>query len=374
VNCPSEPISPNRPDYEPVVTAVIVNYNSWPEASKLAGKLAIASEVASGVCEIVVVDNASDGPVPPAWRAVRPGVRLIVREDNGGFAVGVNAGWRAARSPWLLLLNPDVDADAGLLERVVDRVHSFEAERTEAPGVVGFGLRNRDGTRQPSVGSFPNLGRTVWEQLIPRSRRKYQAVWQTRSGAVDWVTGACMLVNCRMLEATGGLDEDFFLYYEEVALCRTARRLGWRVEYDPSIEVVHLHPLQDRPVTPRMRVITRHSKLTYFRKHLPRWQYRWLGVVIAVEARIRGLLARARDRGEEVRAWTTIALIERALRDGVKLGGREVRQLADAVTRPELPGRLDTVGPTGRLLGSTPSDAGTAPRLDSSRAPGRGSA
>ena len=107
------------------------------------------------------------------------------------------------------------------------------------------------------------------------SRRKYQAGWRIRSGPVDWVTGACMLVNTRMITELGGMDEDFFLYHEEVAFSRSAQDRGWRVEYDPerrgrSIDI----PLQNRSVSPKMRVITRHSKLLYFRKHLPAWQFR----------------------------------------------------------------------------------------------------
>lgn len=328
---PADPAQVSPPTALPVVSAVIVNYNAWPDVAALVASLAASPEVAGGVCEVVVVDNASDGPVPASLRRPPPGVRVIARAENGGFAVGVNAGWRAARGRWLLLLNPDVVAGAGLLARVVAKVGRYESDPGGVPGVVGFGLRNPDGTRQPSVGTFPNLARTVWEQLIPRSRRKYQAVWRTRPGPAAWVTGACVLVNPRMLAALGGLDEEFFLYYEEVALCRSARRGGWRVEYDPSVEVVHLRPLQNRPVTPRMRVITRHSKLLYFRKHLPRWQFLGLCGVVAAEAWVFGLLARVRRRPVEARAWAAVARVERSLRAGAALGGRDVRALADAV-------------------------------------------
>ena len=145
-----------------------------------------------------------------------------------------------------------------------------------------------------------------------------------------------MLVNTRMLEALGGLDEEFFLYYEEVALCREAHRFGWRVEFDPSVEVVHSRPLQNRPVSARMRVITRHSKLLYFRKHLPRWQFLGLCAIVAMESRWRGAWSRLRGSGEEARAWRTIAEVERTLRRGTRLGGRDVLALADAVSETRI--------------------------------------
>ncbi len=249
-------------------------------------------------------------------------------------------GWRASRAPWLLLLNPDVEAGPELLREVLNRVDRFDREAGGEPrtGIVGFALRNPDGTRQPSVGTTPNLFRSILEQLIPRSRRKYQPAWRTRPGPVAWVTGACLLVRARVLESTAGLDEDFFLYYEEVALCQTARTLGWRVLYDPGIEVVHARPLQNRRVTPRMRVITRHSKLLYFRKHLPRWQFLALCGVVQAEACVVGSWARWRNRPEEARASRTVSFIARRLRGGGQIVGRDVLLLADGVDRLEDPG------------------------------------
>ena len=240
----------------------------------------------------MVVDNASRGPVPPPFLTPCPGLRLVARPHNEGFAAGVNAGWRVARGPWLLVLNPDVEVGGGFLGQVFARLDPYEADPAGPPGIVGFGLRNPDGTPQGSVGVYPSLARTIWEQFIPRSRRKYQAGWRIRSGQVDWVTGACMLVNPAMIAALGGMDEDFFLYYEEVAFSQAARRLGWRVEYDPGVSVVHRHPLQNRAISPKMRVITRHSKLLYFLKHLPRWQFLSLSAIVATEAAVRGIGSR----------------------------------------------------------------------------------
>lgn len=320
-------------DFSPLLTVVIVNYNAWNDVATLVDSLAKSPQVINGSCEVVVVDNASDDPIPPQLRAYRTGVRLIPRSENAGFAVGVNTGWKSSSSPWLLLLNPDVLAGNSLLASVIGRIKTYEShnQRTQPPGVVGYALRNQDGTRQPSVGTFPNLVRTVWEQLIPRSRRKYQAIWRTKPGSVDWVTGACMLVNGSMLKSLGGMDEEFFLYYEEVALCRAAQQAGWRVEYDPSVEVVHLRPLQNRLISPKMRVITRHSKLLYFRKHLPHWQFLGLCAVVAAEARIRRAWATLRRQTDEARSWLIVSQVERTLRQGTKLVGSDVLRIADSL-------------------------------------------
>jgi N-acetylglucosaminyl-diphospho-decaprenol L-rhamnosyltransferase len=316
------------------LSVVILNYRSWPDVERLVSSLSDSPPVASGDCEILVVDNASDEPIPPAILEPIPGVRLILRPENDGFSAGVNAGWRTARGPWVLVLNPDVVPEGGLIGQVLGRIEEYEGRPGGEPCVVGFGLRNPDGSHQPSVGAFPGLFRTAWEQFLPRTRRNYQPEWRLRPGPVDWVTGACMLLNGRMLAELGGMDEDFFLYYEEVALCRSAGRLGWGVEFDPGVAVVHLRPLQNRPVSPKMRVITRHSKLLYFRKHLPAWQFQALDATVRVEARLREAVARARGKSREARSWRLVGRVAKLLASGAELRGRAVRIMAETVDDP----------------------------------------
>ena len=227
-------ITPHRPTSTPTtprLSVVIVNYNSWPDVSELAATLSATAEVASGTVEVVVVDNASDGPLPSSLSPSPSGVRVLLREDNGGFASGVNAGMRESRSPWLLLLNPDVVVAMDFLARILGRMDVLEGRREGRPGIVGFALKNPDGSPQPSVGTEPGLLRSLMGQFIPRSRRKYQAGWRVKPGPVPWVTGACMLIDGSLLRTLGGMDEDFFLYYEEVALCMAVRQAGRLVEY-----------------------------------------------------------------------------------------------------------------------------------------------
>jgi GT2 family glycosyltransferase len=143
-----------------------------------------------------------------------------------------------------------------------------------------------------------------------------------------------MLVNTELLARLGGMDEDFFLYYEEVALCRSAHAAGWRVLFDPSVAATHLHPLQNRALSPKMRVITRHSKLLYFQKHLPRWQFLGLSWIVTFEALIFGYRSRWMERIDESRSWRTIREVARAFRAGQAPRGCAVRRLAETVTRP----------------------------------------
>jgi GT2 family glycosyltransferase len=315
------------------LSVIVVNYNSWPDVRRQVDTLCASAGCTSGRAEMVIVDNRSADSPPSDLDRPRRGVRLVQCLENGGFSAGVNAGWRASRGRWLLLLNPDVVAGPELIDGVLGRVTALESRGAHAPGIVGFALRNPDGTPQPSVGAEPGLWRTLLEPFLPRVRRKYQPVDRVRAGRVPWVTGACALVDRRVLETLDGMDEDFFLYFEEVALCRSARRIGRVVEFDPSLAVVHLRPLQNRAVSPGMRVVTRHSRLVFFRKHQPGWQFRTMAALTRLEGTVRGAWAAVRGRGEERQAWRMVRAMAGAMARGSRIDGRAVRDLAARLSR-----------------------------------------
>jgi GT2 family glycosyltransferase len=85
----------------------------------------------------------------------------------------------------------------------------------------------------------------------------------------------------------GGLDEDFFLYYEDVDFCRRADAAGWSVWFEPRLFAVHHQPLHSRRVPAPLRLCTRHGLLTYSAKHWPGWQSRILGHIVGAEACLR---------------------------------------------------------------------------------------
>lgn len=335
----------------PVLSLVIVNYNSWADVLRQVQALASAPEVRAGRVEVVVVDNASPQAIPRALESLPPGIRLVQCAENGGFSAGVNQGWKASRGRWLLVLNPDVLTPADLPGQVLGRIAAYETRLGGPPGIVGFALANPDGSPQPSVGHDPGLLRLLRGLFLPRKRRKYQPVSRMRSGPVPWVTGACMLVSSPLLERLGGMDEDFFLYYEEVALCVAARNLGARVEFDPAVKVVHCHPLQNRELTPALRLITRHSQLLYFRKYKSPMQFQTLARIIGLEAAARGVKA----RGPHAHANREIVDMARRMRNGQLLRGPAIRDLAQELARET------HAGSTRPPAASPVSDRATSP-------------
>jgi GT2 family glycosyltransferase len=270
----------------PRLSVVIVNYCLWRETAELIHRLLASPCTQQGEVEVMVVDNHS--PAHPLNKVIRrlPAVSLRRWKRNRGFAQAVNEGCRLSRGEWFLLLNPDISVKQGFLEGVLKLVERLSVDQPNA-GIVGFQLRNSDGSRQLSSGPFPTLLQTVARLLLPRSRRKYHFLRGRGQQSVSWVTGCCMLLRRQCLEQAGGLDGDYFLYYEDVDLCRRARALGWNVIFEPGLRAVHHHPLHSRPIPPYFRLLTRHALLTYARKHWPRWQFRVLTGLVSMEARWR---------------------------------------------------------------------------------------
>jgi GT2 family glycosyltransferase len=273
----------------PRLSIVVVNYRQWEKTHELIRQLLATGPLRCGDAEIVVVDNHS--PAHPLARKMRrlPGVSLRRWERNHGFARAVNEGCRLSRGDWFLLLNPDMTLSDGFLSGVLSLANQLEADDARA-GIVGFHLRNSDGSQQLSTGPLPTLLSTLWRLALPRSRRKYQVPRSPSRCPVPWVTGCCLLVRRECLEDLGGLDEEYFLYYEDVDLCLRARERGWSVWYEPSLAVIHHHPLHARAVPAALRMVTRHSLLTYGAKHWPRWQFRLLARIVRLEAWTRRLL------------------------------------------------------------------------------------
>ena len=214
------------------VAVVIVNYRSYPE---LRTCLAALERNATGTA-VVVVDQESDTAAGDSIEASFPHVQLLRRPGNQGFAAGVNRGAREAHAPYLLLLNPDTIVEPNLCAWLADWLDAHPEV-----GVAGPRLRNDDGTIQASARRFPDCttaiaGRSSWlTRALPGNRLSRRNLLALDAAAtapleVDWVSGACMMIRRDAFDAVGGMDEGFFLYWEDADFCRRVARAGWRAD------------------------------------------------------------------------------------------------------------------------------------------------
>jgi hypothetical protein len=227
--------------------------------------------------EVWVVDNASTDGSADMVRRRFPAVRLVAHPENLGFAAGNNLalqtmGFASTAKPrHVLFLNPDTRllGDAlGLMVRFLDL--------SPAAGVAGARLIHEDGSFQHSAFAFPGLAQILFDffplhhRLLDSRlngrypRRMYDA---GRSFPVDHPLGAAMMVRGETLAQVGGFDERFFMYCEEIDLCRRIKALGWAIYCLPEAEIVHLVAQSTRQFRDQMFVALWRSRFLMFEKH-----------------------------------------------------------------------------------------------------------
>lgn len=270
---------------------------SWNVERLLEQCLKSLPEACAGLdWEAVVVDNASnDGSVAIAencCQALHGQLRIIANEDNRGFAKACNQGIAGFDVRYVLLLNPDTECPAESLLNLIK-----QADKNPKAGIFGPQLIYPDGKHQPSVRRFP----TVWNQIGILLKLHHLLPWLFRNyfypladgqdkRAVDQVMGACFLIRRELIEDVGGLDEQYFIWFEEVDYCRMAKKAGWDVAYVSPVQIIH-HGGESfaQVLSTRKQRMFNDSLKKYFAKWHPGWRARLIFLVCPVailEARI----------------------------------------------------------------------------------------
>jgi N-acetylglucosaminyl-diphospho-decaprenol L-rhamnosyltransferase len=222
------------------LSIIIVSYNV---RDMLRDCLRALPEATKGLTtEVFVVDNASQDDSVEMVRAGFPDVRLTVGEENLGFARANNVALRQSAGRYVLLLNPDTEAEPESLTRLV----RFMEDHPRA-GACGPKLLNTDGSLQPHGARFPTLLRdfvcvtglrrlamTRYEVALGYGREDFDVLCE-----VDALSGACLLVRREVIDQVGLLDERFFMFSEEVEWCHRIKKAGWEVWYVPEVRVTH---------------------------------------------------------------------------------------------------------------------------------------
>ncbi len=223
----------------PLLSAIILNYRT-PQHAVRCVKALRAQTIADQI-EIIVVDNHSEDDSIGVLRnrlKEMPSVRIVEAGTNGGFACGNNIGIRFALGKFLLILNPDNILTPDSVEKMVK---AMEADSTI--GLIAPKLIQEDGSVRRSMRSFPSMSdvvikRTALRHLFPKKLGQYLQLEEDpdQMRDVDWVVGACMLIHTETYREIGGLDERFFLFFEDMDLCRRLWAAGKRVVYFPQAQ------------------------------------------------------------------------------------------------------------------------------------------
>ncbi|MBS2962035.1 glycosyltransferase family 2 protein [Actinocrinis puniceicyclus] len=300
-------------------TAIIVTHNS---EAQITGCLTALTEAG---LTVRVVDNASADGTTALIEDRFPGVRLTVNRANVGFAAAVNQALAETDTDTLLLVNPDCTMPAATARALIMmlRVHPHV-------GVVGPRLVDPRGAIAISAHPFETWTTVlasrfgggllpVWLRRLlcgPRRRHVYDACHDPGPPvAVDWLSGACLAVRTSLLKQIGGLDEGYFMYYEDEELCLQAWRRGAHVLYVPAVEAVHIGGASCSDPS-RIWPHLYQSQLRFFARHHPE-TYRIVRMLVLIRAVLGIALARTRQPTRQakdnprIRAWTHVARIAR---------------------------------------------------------------
>lgn len=194
--------------------------------------------------EVLVIDNASTDGTVDAVTATHPWVTIQKLNQNLGFGRANNQGIVAARSPTVLLLNPDTRITPDALCSCVSALRSSPEVGVLSPRVIDeSGRFDRNCKRGfPTVWSLCCYVTGLDRLFRNRGSQRYGASWLAvdRTGDVEAVSGAVMFCRADALHAVGGFDERFFMFGEDLDLCLRIGRAGWRIRYWPGATVLHL--------------------------------------------------------------------------------------------------------------------------------------
>lgn len=253
-----------------MVSICVVNWRTADET------LAMAASLPSGAggleWELVIADNASaDGSIE-RLSAGLPEAIIFDTGANRGFGAGVNRAVERASGEWLFVLNPDTLVH----ERAIEVLVEYLTEHTEV-GVVGPRMVDRRGSRQASARRFPTPAAAAFRhtplgRLFPNDPYTSSYLMEDlpleEPTEVDWLSGSAMMFRRSAFEKVGGFDEGFFMYCEDLDICRRLWDMGYRVVHHPGAIVEHTIGAASDKVQARMIKEHHRSMLRYYRKHL----------------------------------------------------------------------------------------------------------
>lgn len=224
------------------LSIIIVNYNAGHYLENCLRS--IYAETKQIPFDIWVVDNNSKDASVSMIRRNYPLVNLIENKENIGFARANNDAIRKSTGDYVLLLNPDTL----ILENAIEKMVKFLDENPRT-GIAGCKVLNEDGTLQlacrrsipaPGVAFFRLTGLS---RLFPNSKTmaKYNMTYldPDKPHEVDAVSGAFLMIRMKVVDKIGTLDENFFMYGEDLDFCIRTKKAGWIVMYFPSAQIIH---------------------------------------------------------------------------------------------------------------------------------------
>ncbi len=245
--------------------------------------------------EIVVVDNASaDGSVQMVKKNY-PDVTLIDNKKNVGFAVANNQALKVASGEFLVMLNPDTIVQEDTFQKLITFL-----DKTPDAGIVGCKILNPDGSFSvDSRHSIPSPMTAIWKmfglnRLFPRSRvfGRYNMTYldPDEVAQVDAISGSFMMFRKNVYLESGGLDEDYFMYCEDIDFCYRVFQKGWKIFYVPYTNIIHYKGESTKKNNLDFIINFNRSLYLFYKKHFHHKYFSLFRWVILLGVLLRGII------------------------------------------------------------------------------------
>jgi N-acetylglucosaminyl-diphospho-decaprenol L-rhamnosyltransferase len=290
-------LSRENPTGRPDLSVVIVSYQVRELLDRCLNSLLNLKSALS--LQVFVVDNASTDDTVAWVRDRFSWVNLVANSENRGFSAANNQALKEAAGRHLMLLNPDTVVPAAQ-PNALEKLVAFMDSHPRA-GACGPLLRYPDGSLQHSAFRYPSLAqiycdlfpvnwRLLESHLNGRYPRKLYEAGQPFE--IDHPLGAAFLVRREAAGDVGWLDEEFFIYAEEIDWARRLHSSGWEIWCVPAAEILHHEAQSTRQLRDQMLIELWRARFRLFRKHYTRAFNLAAGVVVRAGMRRAATLAR----------------------------------------------------------------------------------
>jgi len=275
------------------LSVILVNYN---DRVHLPACLSSLEKALSGLSsEIILVDNHSDDGSSALVRSSFPWVTLIENERNVGYPAANNIGFKRSQGAFVLFLNPDTVVPPAAAAALLAEIKAHPEV-----GAIGPALVHETGGFQVSFGKTVGFFSELRQKLILNPYYKMALRDSFKPLEVGWLSGACLLVKRAAVEAAGLFDESFFLYFEDIDLCRRIVSQGFKLVYFPAVRVFHKGGAATSLRRWKSRLEYRRSQLYFYWKYGSRLSRRLLRFYLRLSILALGASA---PRDEEIKSY-----------------------------------------------------------------------
>lgn len=258
---------------------IIINFNTKELTRNCLNSILANCRV--GDYEIIVVDNNStDGSVEMLKSKYGGKIKLIVNQGNAGFGPANNQAARMVQGKYLFFLNSDTIIKKDILIPIKRMFNNKDRIGIIAPKL----LLDNENEQEYAHGKFPTLFSIIYEKF-----KAPELVKSSIPFAVDWVSGAALIIRRSIFNKINGFDENFFMYFEDMDLCKRVKELGYQIIVYPKVFIVHLGGKSISKFAKR-KIYYYQSQDYFYKKHfgnvrmevmkLLRWPYKLLTYMI----------------------------------------------------------------------------------------------